>query len=285
MAIYRAVQVSYWQDAFVLNLTPEEKFFYIYLLTNSKTTQCGCYELPLKLAALETGYDVETIKKLIKRFEEYGKIKYSENTQEILILNWSKYNKSSSPDVQKCIEKEIKNIKNERFKLLLTGCGDAPKTATPDSGEKEKENNNKKKNNINAQNAQFSVFWSKYPNKKGKTRAIKIFPTVIKKIGFEKLMNAVDNYCQEIEKKQTDLRYVKHGNTFLTSGYEDFLDDNIQEQTKPRNVEPYSEANHIRFKHWDSMTEKEQFVWNSRQYYESGRHALAKQENKTVYWE
>ncbi|EOP99461.1 ArpU family phage transcriptional regulator [Bacillus cereus VD140] len=46
MAIYRPVQVSYWQDAFVLDLTPEEKYFYLYLMTNSKTSQSGIYELP-----------------------------------------------------------------------------------------------------------------------------------------------------------------------------------------------------------------------------------------------
>ena len=57
MAVYRQVQTSYWQDAFVLDLTPEEKFFYMYLMTNSKTTQCGIYELPKKVIEMETGYN------------------------------------------------------------------------------------------------------------------------------------------------------------------------------------------------------------------------------------
>ncbi|MDX1806780.1 MAG: DNA replication protein DnaD, partial [Paenisporosarcina sp.] len=45
MSKYRSVQVSFWQDAFVLDLTPEEKYFYIYLMTNSKANQIGIYEL------------------------------------------------------------------------------------------------------------------------------------------------------------------------------------------------------------------------------------------------
>lgn len=45
MAIYRKIHISFWQDPFVLKLTPEEKYFYIYLMTNSKTNQLGCYEI------------------------------------------------------------------------------------------------------------------------------------------------------------------------------------------------------------------------------------------------
>lgn len=41
MAKYRAIQVDFWEDGFVLDLTPEEKYFYLYLLSNSRTTQCG----------------------------------------------------------------------------------------------------------------------------------------------------------------------------------------------------------------------------------------------------
>ena len=52
MATYRNIHTSFWQDTFVLDLTPEEKYFYLYLMTNSKTTQCGVYELPKKVMDL-----------------------------------------------------------------------------------------------------------------------------------------------------------------------------------------------------------------------------------------
>ena len=113
MAIYRNVQIDYWQDGFILDLTPEEKYFYIYLLTNSKTTQCGIYELPKRIIETETGYNRETVEKLLTRFEKYNKIVYSNETKEIFIKNWIKYNKASSPKVKKCIEKEILRIKNQ----------------------------------------------------------------------------------------------------------------------------------------------------------------------------
>ena len=87
MAKYRAIQTDFWEDGFVLDLTPEEKYFYLYLLSNSRTTQCGCYELPYKVIEMQTGYNRETVEKLLQRFIEYEKIEYSANTKEILIKN------------------------------------------------------------------------------------------------------------------------------------------------------------------------------------------------------
>jgi hypothetical protein len=115
MSVYRNIQVNFWQDDFVLELTPEEKFFYMYLLTNSKTTQCGIYSLPIKVAEMETGYNRETVEKLLARFETYNKIKYSKETKEIMILNWLKYNPINNINIQKCVTKELSQIKNIDF--------------------------------------------------------------------------------------------------------------------------------------------------------------------------
>ena len=70
MAVFRKLNTSFWQDPLVLDLTPEEKYFYLYLMTNTKTNQCGIYEIPKKVMEMETGYNSETIDKLIKRFVE-----------------------------------------------------------------------------------------------------------------------------------------------------------------------------------------------------------------------
>ena len=97
MAVYRNVHISFWQDPFVLKLTPEEKYFYLYLMTNSKTTQCGIYEIPKSIINFETGYNLETVDKLLKKFIKYKKIIYDDSTNEILLVNWLKYNYSKSP--------------------------------------------------------------------------------------------------------------------------------------------------------------------------------------------
>lgn len=116
MATYRQVHISFWQDGFVLGLTPEEKYFYLYLMTNSKTTQCGIYELPKRVIEMETGYNRDTVEKLLDRFIKYRKIDYCEITQEIIILNWIKHNSINSPKVKACIAKELKTVKHNAFK-------------------------------------------------------------------------------------------------------------------------------------------------------------------------
>ena len=115
MAIYRAVQVSFWQDEFVIELTPEEKFFYVYLMTNPKTTQCGIFYQSKKLIEVETGYSRDTIDKLIDRFIAYGKVLYSNDTKEFMIVNWIKYNFINSKNTITCINKELKAVKEKSF--------------------------------------------------------------------------------------------------------------------------------------------------------------------------
>ena len=118
MAKYRQVHTTYWNDAFVLDLTPEEKYFYLYLMTNEKTTQCGIYELPKRVIEMHTGYNRETVEKLLNRFADYGKIKYNDVTKEIMLINWAKYNFINSPKVKSCIIKELESVKDQEFAKL-----------------------------------------------------------------------------------------------------------------------------------------------------------------------
>ncbi len=123
MAVYRNVQVNFWQDEFILDLTPEERYFYIYLLTGTKTKQCGIYVLPKRVAELETGYSMETVEKLLNRFVEYGKILYDAETKELYIMNWLNYNPILNTNVEKCVLRELKTVKNKEFvHMFLRKC-------------------------------------------------------------------------------------------------------------------------------------------------------------------
>lgn len=121
MAIYRKVNINFWSDEKIIDdFTPEDRYFMLYLMTNPQTNQIGCYHITIKQMEFETGYNKETIIKLIARFEKILKvIKYSEETKEILILNWHKYNWSNSPKVLACINKEFKTIKNKEFRYCI----------------------------------------------------------------------------------------------------------------------------------------------------------------------
>ncbi|MBJ8030034.1 DnaD domain-containing protein [Bacillus cereus group sp. N21] len=123
MGVYRSVQVNFWQDEFVLDLMPEERYFYMYLLTCSKTRQCGIYPLPLRLVEMETGYNRETVEKLLQRFVAYGKILYDAKTKELYVLNWLRYNPVTNTNIEKCVLRELKTVKNKEFvHMFLQRC-------------------------------------------------------------------------------------------------------------------------------------------------------------------
>ena len=119
MAKYRQIYTEFWSDSFVFELTPEEKYFYLYLISNAKTTQSGIYEISKKFIATETGYNRDTVDKLIKRFCEYNKILYCDNTKEIMVLNWMKYNVPNNINAIKCVHHELSKIKNKEFLEIL----------------------------------------------------------------------------------------------------------------------------------------------------------------------
>lgn len=130
MAIYRNIQMSFWTDSKIVDsYTPEDRYFYLYLLTNPHTNLCGCYEISLKQISDETGYTKEVVEKLIERMEsKHDVIRYSRITKEILILNWSKFNWTNSKDFQKPLLKEIQSVKEDDFKKFLVNVIDGPKT-------------------------------------------------------------------------------------------------------------------------------------------------------------
>jgi hypothetical protein len=46
MAKYRMVRTDFWKNPIVSEeMTPEDKYFYLYLLTNPATTQIGIYKI------------------------------------------------------------------------------------------------------------------------------------------------------------------------------------------------------------------------------------------------
>lgn len=117
MALYRTISINFWTDVKVDDeFTPEDKYFFLYLLTNPHTNICGCYEISIKQMGRETGYNEETIKRLLKRMETQHKVlQYEYETQEIFIYNWSKYNWSASGKLKTAVEKTAKQIKTKRF--------------------------------------------------------------------------------------------------------------------------------------------------------------------------
>lgn len=121
MAIYRTISMGFWTDTKIVDeFTPEDKYFMLYCLTNPYTNLCGCYEISIKQITRDTGYNEETIQKLLERFDnKYNIIKYSNSNKELYIRNWYKYNWTKSDKLDKPLLNEIKKIKTISFKQEL----------------------------------------------------------------------------------------------------------------------------------------------------------------------
>ena len=114
--IKRVVNTSFWSDEKVLNdFTPEDKYFMLFLLTNEYSTQLGIYHLPIKKAALDLGYSIESVIALIDRFQHrHNIVMWSEDTSEIAIKNYLIHSvvKGGKP-VLDCLLKEEADIVNK----------------------------------------------------------------------------------------------------------------------------------------------------------------------------
>ena len=115
MAIKRIVDTSFWTDGKMDDFSPEDKYFYLYLMTNPFSTQLGIYEISVKQAAFQLGYSMDAVKVLIERFQnKYGLIIYDPETSEIAIKNYLRHAivKGGAP-VRDCLIREIKRVKNK----------------------------------------------------------------------------------------------------------------------------------------------------------------------------
>ena len=130
MAIYRQIYMSFWTDPKVDDdFTPEDKYFYLYLLTNPHTNICGCYEVGMKQMERETGYNKDTVMRLINRMEQvHDVLRYDPNTKELLLLNWHKHNWTRSDKLLKNVVSTSQHIKSDAFReyvlSLVEGEGD-----------------------------------------------------------------------------------------------------------------------------------------------------------------
>lgn len=118
MAIYRSIHTTFWTDTKVSdNFSPEDKYFMLYCLTNPYTNIIGCYEISIKQMANDLGYSRDAVESLIKRFKEQHKvIDYDNETKELFIKNWYKYNWTSSSKLDKPLLAAIQGVKNPKFK-------------------------------------------------------------------------------------------------------------------------------------------------------------------------
>ena len=244
MAIYRTVSLSFWTDSKVDDdFTPEDKYFMLYLLTNPHTKISGCYEIGIKQFERETGYNSDTIERLIKRMEDvHNVIRYCKETKEVLILNWNKYNWcGNSSKLLLAVHKEAEKIKCVDFKDYILN-----KIQTPDYKYPDKKKSSEtsvsatasetvtasvtetetdvsigygypiEKTDSTKVNADFDRLWNIYPKKKGKKTAFTAYERAIKKgVSNDVIEKAIYAFIADCKRNNTADRYIPYGGTWF----------------------------------------------------------------------
>ena len=118
MALYRQIFIEFWKDPKVTEeMSAEDRYALLYLLTNPHTTQIGIYQITKRQMAFDLGYSTESVGAILERFEKLlGVIKYNQETREIAIKNWGKYNlKRGGKPIIDCIRGELEKIKDKNL--------------------------------------------------------------------------------------------------------------------------------------------------------------------------
>lgn len=78
----------------------------------------------------------------------------------------------------------------------------------------------------------YEQVWSLYPNKTGKSKAMKKIPNLVKKYGFEKMKLSIEGYIESVKAKRKTFAGLKYqdGSTFFNGTYEDFINKEIEKK-------------------------------------------------------
>ena len=240
-------QISYYKyDTRALQFkygTPEHKF-YDYLIRKEnysrlKGLPIGQVEITVRTVAKDIEVTEKVARRLINQFVKDGfieLIKKANSKKESSIYILKTYSEKGT--VEGTVEGTVGTQLNVEIstKINSQGHGQGTVEGTVEGTSKIDNIINNKNNNIvqNDVAHECDLIWKVYPNKKGKAKAYKKLPKIIKKYGYEQIKRCVERYSLEVKEK--DKQYIKHGDTFFNGAYIDYLDNNYIEQVKEQNI-------------------------------------------------
>ena len=239
----RMIDTELWNNEDIIeNFTAEDKYFWLYLLTSPHNNICGVFKNSPNLMARDMGLHKDTIVNLIYRFENIHKLVYCDKeTNEILILNWYKFNWTKSPKITTMIEKESNNLKSDKIKeLIVERIGlifeNKDTVSIPYTYPT---NTNSNTNNINNNivtneeiNNYFDKIYSIYPRKVSKVQAKATFTKKLKGLDKDTAHKKAIAIYRLIEKQNQvwqsenngegrKLEHIPHFSTWLNANIED----------------------------------------------------------------
>ena len=117
----RYVKQCFWTDNYIEDLSVNEKFLFLYLITNPLCNVAGAYEIKLKRIAYETGISTSEIETILGKFEQDKKAVYIDGW--MFVVNFAK-NQSKSDSIkigsQRIFATIPENvIQSEKFEMVV----------------------------------------------------------------------------------------------------------------------------------------------------------------------
>ena len=112
----RVVDPMFWDNKVVAEkMTRDEKYFFLFLITNPELRQLGIYNLPISKASYYSGFTAEEVRGFLKKFQdEYLFIRYNDDTNEIAIRNYLRHGVVSGGDgLTSCLTADANNVKDK----------------------------------------------------------------------------------------------------------------------------------------------------------------------------
>ena len=118
MAQKRYISTSFWDDSWVIELEPKQKFLYMYLLTNTLTEISGVYKISKRRIQFDTGLTLSEITTSLELFECNKKaILFGEY---MILPKWPKHQDGDkNVKVKKGIENLLKSLSGEVLAKLI----------------------------------------------------------------------------------------------------------------------------------------------------------------------
>lgn len=111
------IDTVFWSDNWVIELDPSEKLLYLYLMAHPNKNVAGLFEFSLKLATVHTGFEKDTILRMLERFERKKKIIVV--GEYLLLVNYVKHQSLGDKVV-----KGIERILSDAPTAVLEAIGD-----------------------------------------------------------------------------------------------------------------------------------------------------------------
>ena len=121
MAKYRPVHTKVWSDPHFIDLPPEGKLVFLYLITNANTTESGIYPCSLKEVSFATSVPLEKVKELFSKNKIFLRmVAYDSENQVVFVKNFLRYNGRGRPDLlRKSIKEDMTTINTHLWQDFL----------------------------------------------------------------------------------------------------------------------------------------------------------------------